>query len=144
MSVETLFLAAIVLLAMELVVVSMGSLGFLGFLAFLYGLFTMHESGMDNLYGVSFATIAGLGSSIFIIFSIGGYFAFKAFGKKIETGTEAMMGKLVTVTQWSGKKGKVVFEGEDWRAKSTDTISKGDIVAITAYKNLTLTVKKET
>lgn len=143
MSVETLFLIAIVFLAMELVVTSMGVLGFLAFLAFIYGLFIMHETGMTDLYGMSFEAIAGLGTSIFVIFAIGGYFAFKSFGKKIETGIEAMLHSSVHVTQWKGTKGKVEYEGEDWRATSDDAISKGDSVTITGYKNLILTVKKD-
>lgn len=143
MSVGTLFLIAVALLIMELVVVSMGALGFLAFCAFIYGLYIMHDTGMTELYGVHFDVIAGIGTSIFVMFAIGGYFALKAFGRKIETGIESMMDKPATVSKWSGHSGKIVFEGEDWRAQCDTPLSKGDTVIITGYEKMTLTVKKD-
>jgi membrane-bound serine protease (ClpP class) len=143
MSVETLFLIAIVFLAMELIITSMGVLGFLGFIAFMYGLYIMHMTGMDSLYGIDFEIVAALGLSIFIIFAIGGFYAYRAFGKKIETGIESMLGDKAEVVSWKNGKGKIVYEGEDWRAQSEDDLTKGDNVKITGYKKLTLTVEKE-
>lgn len=143
MTVEFLFIIAFILLAIELIVVSMGAFGIIAFIAFIYGLVLMQQHGMDDFYGLNFEIVAAIGFSIFVLFAVGGYYAFKAFGKKIETGIESMIGKSATVTQWAGRKGKIIFEGEDWRASASNTFKNGDTVIITGYKNLTLTVEKE-
>ena len=143
MSVETLFLIALVFLALELIVTSMGALAFIGFIVMTYGLVTMYQTGMTDLYGVGIQSIAVIGLTLLILYVVGGYFAYKSFGKKVETGVESMIGTQVTVTKWQGNAGQVNFEGEDWRAESNDPISKGDTVTIADYKNLTLTVNKK-
>lgn len=143
MSVETLFLIALVFLALELIVTSMGALAFIGFITMTYALWTMHHAGMTDLYGVGIQSIAVIGITLLILYAVGGYFAYKSFGKKIETGVESMIGETVTVTQWQGTSGKVEFEGEDWRAESDASFSKGDNAIITAYDTLTLTIKKD-
>jgi membrane-bound ClpP family serine protease len=142
MTVETLFIIAAVFLALELIVVSMGALGFIAFGCFLYALFIMHQTGIETFYGLSFEAIAAIGLSIFTLFAVGGYFAYKSFRKKISVGIESMTGEPAVVTQWKGNHGKIEYEGEDWRAASTHTFKIGDICTITGYKNMTLTVEK--
>lgn len=55
-----------------------------------------------------------------------------------------MAGKEAVVTEWSGKEGKVRFEGEHWKAYTADAISLApdDRVIIENTKNLLLCVKK--
>jgi len=142
MSIETLFIIAVVFLVLELIVVSMGALGFIAFGCFVYALFTMHQTGIESFYGLSFEVITAIGLSIFAIFTVGGFFAYKSFNKKISVGLESMIGKPTTVKKWSGSSGRIEYEGEDWRASSDDTFKSGDICIITGYKNMTLTVKK--
>lgn len=143
MTVEALFLIAFILLILEAFIPSLGLLGLGGFIAFLAGLVVMVQSDMRSFYGLSFEAIAALGCLIFLTFGIFGYFLYRSFRKKVETGTESMIGQNATVKSWQGEKGKIVFEGEDWRAKSESAIKKGDTVRITGYRNMTLTVEKE-
>ena len=141
MSVETLFIIAAVFLLLELIVVSMGALGFIAFIAYIYGLIIMHQSGSD-FYGLSFEVVLAIGLTIFLLFAIGGFFAYQSFKKKISVGLESMIGEPAVVTRWTANHGKIEYEGEDWRAASTDKFKVGDICIITGYKNMTLTVKK--
>lgn len=143
MSVTTLFIIALALLITEVFVVSMGILGFLAFCAFAYGLIIMHQTGMADFYGVGFEFVIVIGLSIFALFAIGAYFAYKSFGKKVSVGVESMVGAKAVVVQWNDNHGKILFEGENWRAASTDTFNDGDICRITGYNNMTLTIEKD-
>ena len=143
MTIEVLFTIVIVLLMLELVIVSMGAFGFIAFGFFLYALMTMHQTGIETFYGMGFTTIAAIGLSIFTIFAIGGFYAFKSFKKKISVGIESMKGQPAKVTQWHKTRGRIEYEGEDWRATSHDAFAIGDTCIITGYKHMTLTVKKD-
>lgn len=143
MTVEALFLIAFILLILEAFVPSLGIFGLGGFIAFVSGLVVMFNSDMGTFYGLSFGAIAALGCLIFLSFAVFGIFAYRSFRKKVTTGTEAMIGQSATVTIWNGHKGKVVYEGEDWRAASDNIFKKGDIVRITGLDKMTLTVEKE-
>lgn len=145
MSIEELFILAIFLLLLESIVPSLGLLGLGGFVAFSCGLFIMFESGLNSFYGLSIESVAAFGFSIFAIFAFCGYFVFKSFGKKIETGVEHMIGATAQVSSWDKNHGNVMFEGEAWRAESNEqtSLSQGDIVKITGYKDLTLIIEKE-
>jgi len=143
MTIEVLFLIAFILLILEAFIPSLGLLGFGGFVAFICGLVVMINSDIDTLYGLSFGAIAALGCLIFLSFAVFGFFAYRSFRKKITTGAEAMIGQIAAVTSWNDTKGKVVFEGEDWRAISQTSLKKGDIVRITELNKMTLTVEKE-
>lgn len=144
MSVTTLFIIAVFLLVAEALIFSMGVLGFIAFLAFSYGLFTMHETGMTDFHGIEFEFVAAIGFSIFVIFAVGGYFAYRSFNKKISVGLESMIGSKATIKQWADQKGQIIYEGEMWRATSTDTFEPNDTCIITDYNNMTLTIKKDT
>lgn len=143
MSIEFLFILAFILLLLELVIPSLGTLGVAGFIAFVAGMVGMLNQGITEFYGLSVEMVAAIGLSVFAIFGIGSYFIYKSFRKKVQTGIESMIGKTATVTSWDGLKGKIAYEGEDWRATSLATLSAGDTVRITQYNNLTLTVEKD-
>lgn len=143
MTVEALFLIAFVLLILEAFIPSLGLLGLGGFIAFITGVVVMFNSDMGTFYGLSFESITALGCLIFMAFAVFGVFAYRSFRKKVETGTESMIGQTATVSTWKNDSGKIVFEGEDWRAKSTTSFSKGDTVRITGYSKMTLNVEKE-
>ena len=145
MTVETLFLLAFILLIAEAFIPSLGLLGLGGFIAFVCGLVLMRQSGMSDLYGLSFEAVAALGCLVFLIFAVFGYFVVKSFRKKVTTGLEYMIGQKAEVTCWKPDKGKgkIMFEGEDWRSVSKDFLALGDRVVITGYDKMTLTVKKD-
>jgi len=143
MSVGTLFLIAFILLILEALIPSLGLLGLGGFIAFVSGVTMMISAEMTHFYGLSIQSIIALGALIFISAAVFGYFVLKSFRKKAETGLEGMIGQKAEVTSWKGDKGKIIFEGEDWRAISDAPLEKGDYVTITTYHKMTLTVKKE-
>jgi membrane-bound serine protease (ClpP class) len=143
MSVETLFIVAFILLITEAFVPSLGLIGLGGFIAFVMGVTIMIMDGQSEFYGLSIESVIALGTLIFFAFALFGYFALKSFKKKISTGIEYMQGQSATVKSWNGTSGFIIFEGEDWRAISDMTLNEGDIVIITGYNKLTLTVTKD-
>jgi len=142
MTVETLFLIAFILLIAEAFIPSLGLLGFGGFIVFVSGVILMINAEMTHFYGLSLQSVIALGTLLFFSFALFGYFMMKSFQKKITTGIEYMEGQKAEVKNWSGKKGHIVFEGEDWRATCEQPLNMGDIVTITGYNKMTLTVDK--
>jgi membrane-bound serine protease (ClpP class) len=143
MSVEALFITAIALLLLELFVPSAGLLTFGGFAAFCTGVVILLANGAGEFYGLSVEVVIAIGLLIFVTFAIFGFYILKTYKKAPKTGVEAMIGQQAEVTSWSKTKGKVFFDGEDWRALSDTSFNKGDIVTITQHNKMTLTVKKE-
>lgn len=143
MTVETLFLLAFILLITEAFVPSLGLIGFGGFIAFVAGVTMMVITEQSDFYGLSIQSVIALGTLIFLSFAVFGYFLMKSFQKKISTGIEYMQGQKATVKSWSSLKGLITFEGEDWRAICDTPLNDGDIVTITGYNKLTLTVTKD-
>jgi len=145
MTVETLFLIAFILLIAEAFIPSLGLLGFGGFIAFVGGVVVMVNNDITHFLGLSLQSIIALGVLIFASAAVFFIFLIKSFKKKIETGIEYMKGEPAKVYSWKNKKGLVVFEGENWRAISDDILKSDDIVIITGYDKMTLTViKKDT
>ena len=60
------------------------------------------------------------------------------------TGTERMINEAATVVSWNNKSGRVSYDGENWKARSQETIAleKGDKVIITHVDKMTLTILK--
>jgi membrane-bound ClpP family serine protease len=143
MSVTTLFIIVICLLIAEIIIFSMGIFGFLAFCAFVYALFVMHQSGMTDFHGVEFEIIAISGFSIFTLFAVGGYYAYKSFNKKISVGLESMIGNKATIKEWKNNSGKILFEGELWRATSQEIFEIDETCIIKNYNHMTLTIEKD-
>lgn len=142
MSVETLFIIAVILLVLEIFVPSMGIIGFGAFLSFVTGVVILIQTETSEFYGISIQAIIALGCLVFLAFACCGYFLFKSHRKPVETGVESMIGQKATVKSWSKSSGIVVFEGEEWRATSDDPLKSGDTTIIDSYTQMTLTVKK--
>ena len=143
MSVETLFTIAFILLIAEAFIPSLGLLGFGGFIAFVSGVIVMINADMTHFMGLSIQSIIALGTLVFLSAAIFFVFLIKSFKKRISTGIEYMKGETATVKTWKNGKGTIEFEGEDWRAVSDNTLKSGDIVTITGYHKMTLTVEKK-
>ena len=143
MSVEALFITALVLVLIEIFVPSAGLLTLGGFVAFCAGVILLLMSDTTHFYGLSVEIVIAIGVLIFITFAAFGYYVLKIYGRKTTTGIEAMIGQEVMVIAWTGNKGRIEFEGEAWRAVGDGDIQSGDVVRILDYDNMTLTVKKE-
>ena len=143
MSVEALFITALILILLELFFPSLGLLTFGGFVAFSTGLILLFLSDTQNFYGLSFEVVVAIGLLIFMTYVILGYYILKIYKRKSTTGIESMIGQQVMAIKWMGNKGRIEFEGEAWNAVGEGDIKSGDAVTITNIDKMTLTVKKE-
>lgn len=57
------------------------------------------------------------------------------------TGAEGMVGKIAVVKSWSGRRGRVVIDGELWTATSSHPLSPGDTASVEHVDGLTLRLK---
>lgn len=64
-------------------------------------------------------------------------------GRRIETGAEAMIGSLATVTSACRPEGQVRADGALWKARCDDGADPGDSVRVTQRTGLTLIVENE-
>jgi len=56
------------------------------------------------------------------------------------TGSEGMVGKTGKVLSWSGSEGRVLVDGEIWKAASRNQPAVGDEVVVRAVRGLSLEV----
>ena len=137
-----LILAGIALLIMEIFIPSFGLLTFASVVSLVFGMKLLFDKEGNMGIGVSSMMIAVVVSIILLIALIIGRLVLKDFKKKPETGMEKLINMTGTVKVWNDKKGKVFLNGEFWDAVSEDTLSVGDTVQVTNYKDMTLYVKK--
>lgn len=137
-----LITGALLIIAEITTLTTFGILGFNGGLALAVGY--MMSTGTDTLFGLSvdwpfffgiaFVEVLMLGACVFVVLYLR--------GKKITTGIESMIGESAEVIEWSGNKGRVRVQGEDWKAVSDTPIKTDDTVIVQKIKNLTLIVTK--
>ncbi|MDK2791810.1 MAG: hypothetical protein PWQ25_673 [Deferribacteres bacterium] len=137
-----LILAGIALLIMEIFIPSFGLLTFASVVSLVFGMKLLFDKEGNMGIGVSSMMIAVVVSIILLIALIIGRLVLKDFKKKPETGMEKLINMTGTVKVWNDKKGKIFLNGEFWDAVSEDTLSVGDTVQVTNYKDMTLYVKK--
>ena len=137
-----LYVTGVVLLVAEIGVVSFGILAFNGLLA-LYAGYALQvglaaffglDIGWDLFFGVALIEFA----SLFI-----GIYLWKRLKRiRNNTGTEGMIGQSAVIIEWSGKKGRVMFEGEPWKALSEKEIeaASGDEFKIIGVKKMSLII----
>lgn len=110
----------------------------------LKALFLLDSKYQDG-YRLTFLSIIAL--SILVIGAVSGFswLVWKDMkSKKIKTGIDNLIGKEAEVTEVSssGTKGWVMYEGENWKFSSADSVQVGDIVSILYCKRMVLKVKK--
>jgi membrane-bound serine protease (ClpP class) len=137
-----LILAGIALLIMEIFIPSFGLLTFASVVSLVFGMKLLFDKEGNMGIGVSSMMIAVVVLIILLIALIIGRLVLKDFKKKPETGMEKLINMTGTVKVWNDKKGKIFLNGEFWDAVSEDTLSVGDTVQVTDYKDMTLYVKK--
>lgn len=141
-AIASLYVTGALLLIAEIGVVSFGLLALNGFLA-LYAANTLQTGvgfffglvpGWPFLFGIAFVEL------LIIIGVVGVYIWIRNI--KNTTGTESMIGQKATILDWDGKKGRVRFEGEIWKAQSDREmeLSPDDKVNVAAVNKLDLTV----
>jgi len=119
---------------------SFGALGLGGIIAFVAGSIMLMDSDVPG-YDISLSLIIGLAlsSALFFIFMVG--MALKARQRPVVSGAEEMQGALAIAHEDFEGYGHVLVHGEIWQAESTQHLSKGETVRITAMDDLTLHVE---
>ncbi|SDP51880.1 NfeD family protein [Desulforhopalus singaporensis] len=136
-----LIVLGIALLLGEAFVPSFGSLGIGGIVAFAAGSLILME---DQQLRISRSIIVGTTvTSAVLLLLLAGRFA-TLRNRKIESGTEAMIGKTGEAAEDFDGEGRIWFGGESWQARCTESVTEGEKVRITGHDGLCLTVEKIT
>ncbi len=139
-----LILLGLVLLILEVKVTSFGLLAVGGILSLFFGSIMLIDSPLPEMQiGLRLIIPVTLGMSAIILFLVG--LAVQALRLPATTGSDGMIGKIgraITAIQ-PGIAGSVQTHGEIWTATSSEPVSPGDAVRVTAVEGLRLTVRKE-
>jgi membrane-bound serine protease (ClpP class) len=136
-----LILLAIVLFIAEIKIVSHGMLTVGGVIAMILGslmLFQSSEPSVRVSWNVILVTV--LMTTLF--FAVAVSKAVKAHRAKPVTGREGMVGEKGVAETDIAPEGKVFVRGEYWDATSSERITKGEKVEVTAVEGLRVRVKK--
>ena len=131
------------LLIAEAFIASYGLLALSGIIIFAFGALMLVDSDVEALridWRLIAGMTAGMGALTFAIVTYG----LAAQTRKVTTGPEGLVGMTGEVLEWQGGRGFVHVDGERWAARSSDTLSEGDRIKVTAVRGLELTVKKST
>lgn len=141
-AINFLYISGALMIAAELFVTSMGMLALNGLIALFiaYALQTGNNQVLGVpidwpfLFGVAALEIGliALTSAVYLHYR----------NKKVTTGTESMIGTTAEVLEWKGSTGRVLAQGEPWKAASEAAFKKGDIVKIAAVEGLVLKIEK--
>jgi len=121
---------------------SFGLFGFSGACAFLVGIIQLHQTGYIEHLPISVNALVIMALIVFALAAVGGYFTFKLYQKRNTTGVEAMLGEAATIISWSGKKGRVSIDGEQWQAYADDAydLRSGDKVLVSKIDGLKIKI----
>lgn len=135
-----LLLLAIGLFIAEVKIQGFGIFGFGGIIAMLLGLLFLVDAPFPDLrIGYTIALAITIPFAIIIIFLL--RLVMKSHFSHVTTGEAGMEGlKGYSVSEIGPKGGKVMVEGEIWRAKSSRVIKAGEEIRVVKAVNLDLTV----
>ncbi len=133
---------AIALFLLEVFTPTNGILSVGGVVSFVLGSLLLFE-GQGPAFELSLFYIlpAAIVTGLFMFFVVG--YAVKAQRRPVATGRESMGGRFAEVLEGREGGGWVFFEGERWKAETTDgsALSPGGRVEVVSSENLVLTVK---
>ena len=137
-----LYVSGLLLFVAEVGIMSLGLLTLNGLLA-LYAGFAL-QTGNTMFMGVEigWGLLFGIACVEFVLVFAGIWLWRTHKNISPAAGTDAMIGKKATVVEWSGKAGKISYEGEIWKASSEREIelSPQEFVTIRGIDKLTLIV----
>ncbi|MDT8410153.1 MAG: nodulation protein NfeD [Wenzhouxiangellaceae bacterium] len=123
------------LIAIEVFVPSFGILGVGGIVAVMFGsviLFDADGAGLE----VNSGLIAGMGFGSALIFGAIIWLAARSLRRPRASGQEALIGsEAEAIGDFKNGRGRVHLQGEDWAAHSSQAVSKGDKVRVTALED---------
>jgi membrane-bound serine protease (ClpP class) len=125
----------------EIKVQGFGMLGVGGIASFILGSMMLINSPIPEMRP-AMSLIISFALSFGFIFLFLTYKVFQAMKRKMETGSEGLVGESgVAKTDVDGRSGKVFVHGEWWNAISDTAIPAGSRVEVVAVNNLLLKVK---
>lgn len=139
----TLILAAFILFALEAKFTSHGILGVGGVVALTLGGLLLVDGPIPEMR-VKLWTALGVSIPLGIITVFLMTIALQARRNKVVTGTQGMVGEIGVARTALNPEGKVFVHGELWDARSSQPISIGDSVVVTAIEGLRLEVAPTT
>jgi len=138
--------AALVLLGIALMVAeahigSFGAIGVGGIVAFVIGAIMMFPPGAPgftlSLWVVAAATLITAAFFLLVIAML-----LRSRKRPIVTGKEALAGAQGEAVAWEGEEGRVLVQGEVWRARAAAPLAAGARVKVIARDGLVLVVEK--
>jgi membrane-bound serine protease (ClpP class) len=137
-----LILLGIALMVAEVVTPTVGALGAGGVVAFVAGSVMLFDSDLPA-YRVSLPLVAAVAVTSAAIFMLGLGAAARARRLKVSTGREAMLGATAVALEDFDELGRVRTFSENWQARSSRPVHKGDELRITGIDGLVLTVESK-
>jgi membrane-bound serine protease (ClpP class) len=118
------------LITVEIFVPSFGILGIGGIVAVTFGSVILFDSGVPGLE-INTGMIAGMGLGSALIFGAIVWLAARSMRKPRMGGREALTGQNAeAISDFTDGEGRVHLQGEDWRARSSHPVARGDKVRI--------------
>ena len=134
-----LLMLGIALMVGEAFVPSFGILGIGGVIAFVFGSIILMETDVPG-YGISPALIGTFAVSSLLLFSFVLGMVIKARRRPVVSGEEELVGAIGKVLDDFDTEGHVHLHGENWNARSTQPLRRGQQVRVTARDGLVLHV----
>jgi len=135
-----LILLGVALMAGEAFAPSFGILGIGGTAAFIIGATLLFESdvpGMTLTWPTILAATAVTAGLMILVLGM----AVGSFRKPVRSGREMIVGQRGRVVSWSGGRGRIHVQGEDWQAEGPGDREPGQSVKIVGLEGLTLQVE---
>lgn len=130
------------LLVAEAFIPSFGVLGIGGIISFAFAamvLFDTHGVPGFQIYWPLIGAVLIAGAGLMLIIA---RMALLARSRTVRSGQAAMLGARARVVDWAGGNGHVSMQGERWNAISTEILTPGEPVVVTAIEGLTLAVER--
>ena len=137
--------AALVLLGIGLMVAeahigSFGVIGVAGIVAFVIGAIMMFPSGAPG-FSLSLPVVAAATIMTAALFLLVLTLLLRSRRRPVVTGKEGLLGTEGVTVSWDGGEGRVLVNGEIWRARAQRPLEKGDRVRVIDREGLVLVVE---
>jgi membrane-bound serine protease (ClpP class) len=137
--------AALVLLGIGLMVAeahigSFGVIGVAGIVAFVIGAIMMFPSGAPG-FNLSLPVVAAATIMTAALFLLVLTLLLRSRRRPVVTGKEGLLGTEGETVAWDGGEGRVLVNGEIWRARAQRPLEKGDRIRVIDREGLVLVVE---
>jgi membrane-bound serine protease (ClpP class) len=140
--------AGLVLLGVGLMVAeahigAFGAIGIGGVIAFVAGAIMLFPSDVPGFsLSVPVLMLTTAATAAFFLFALS--VAIGSRRRPVVTGGQALIGSEAVVTTWRGDEGRVMVEGETWRARARNPLKSGERAKVVSREGLTLHVAPTT